>query len=123
MAYPFYAGQTFNYQGSLTFFFNAKSAISGDSTQQPDYSQWAINAWLYDQTGEILIATIPVANVSNTLVPASNGLYTMSVPASVTAQWPIGKAQLIVQVTTDSGAVIPTAPQWLRIKALPGINQ
>lgn len=123
MAYSFYVGTTFNYMGNLQLIGPQAGGTAGINKNQPDFSQWAVSAALYDQAGEKLIETIAVSNNSTPALPSSNGLFLLTASASQTASWPIGKAQLILQVTTDTGTVLRTDPVWLRIQASPGVQQ
>ena len=123
MAYSFYVGTTFNYAGTLQLIGPTGGGTAGINKNQPDFSQWAVSAALYDQAGDTLIETIAVANNSIPALPSSNGLFLLTASASQTASWPIGKAQLILQVTTDTGTVLRTDPVWLRIQASPGVQQ
>jgi len=119
MAFKFYQGQTFNGAGCLAFTGPVASGTSGVNGNQPDFSQWALTASLYDQTGDTQIYSFTVLNQSNTAVPNTNGLYTVTAPSGDTAQWPIGKAQFILLATAPDGSVIPSDPVWYRITASP----
>lgn len=113
MAYNFFAGATFNYAGTLQ--------LKGEylNGTQPDYGKWTVSASIYDQTGMVQIAVLSVTNLYNPALPATNGLYQVNAPASQTATWPIGKAQLNLQVITDTGSVQFADPIWLRIQSIP----
>jgi hypothetical protein len=119
MAYPFYAGSTFNYAGTLQLSGATPGGSSGVNSNQPDFSQWAVSAGLYDQAGENLIGAISVVNNSIPTLPSSNGLFLLNAPSTETVTWPIGKAQLIMQVITNTGTVINSDPVWMRIQANP----
>lgn len=119
MAYDFYAGSTFNFAGTLQLVGETADGTSGTNGNQPDFSQVAVTAGMYDQTGETLLGAITVLNNSVPSSPQSNGLFVLSVSADDTAAWPLGKAQLILQVIMQDGSKLLSDPIWFRIKASP----
>jgi hypothetical protein len=105
MAINFYSGQTFNGAGCLAYSGNPVPGYYGTSGlngNQPDFSQWIITAGLYDQSGNLLYS-FQVTNLANIAYPATNGTYTVFAPSGDTAQWPVGKAQVLVQATSSGG--------------------
>ncbi|MFP4831859.1 hypothetical protein [Paraburkholderia sp. BR10879] len=119
MAYDFYAGSTFNFAGSMQLVGETTGGTSGVNGNQPDFSQIAVTAGVYDQTGDKLLGAITVLNISIPSNPESNGLFVLSASATETATWPVGKAQLILQVILQDGSKLFSDPIWLRIKASP----
>lgn len=123
MPFDHYVGTTFHYAGTLQLTGETPYGTAGVNKNQPDFSQWSVNAWLYDQAGEKQVGSITVTNNSNPALPASNGLYQLYASAAETATWPIGKTQLVLQVTTDVGDVKRPKPIFCRVLASPGVGQ
>jgi hypothetical protein len=119
MSNNFYAGASFNYAGNLQLIGPTPGGTSGINGDQPDFSQWTVNASFYDPTGETLICTLAVTNNSSPSIPATNGNFQITASPEQTALWPSGKVQLVLQVITDAGAVIYADPIWFRIKTIP----
>jgi hypothetical protein len=119
MSNNFYAGASFNYTGSLQLSGPTQAGTSGVNGDQPDFSQWTVNASFYDPTGETQICILTVTNNSSDAIPATNGNFQLTATPTQTALWPAGKVQLVVQVVTDTGAVIYADPIWFRIKTIP----
>lgn len=115
----FYAGATFNYVGTLQLKGPQTGGTFGVNGDQPDFSQWTVNANVYDQTGDTLIATLSVTNNSSPALPATNGSFQLTATAAQTALWPIGKAQIVLQVITNTSTVLYADPMWFRIKTTP----
>ncbi|MBU9639580.1 MULTISPECIES: hypothetical protein [Burkholderia cepacia complex] len=118
MAYDFYAGSSFNFVGTLQLSGDVVGGTSGVNKNQPDFSQWAITAAMYDPSGEINYGAIAVANLSGS-DPTTNGLYNLSATGAQTSTWPIGKAQLALKVIAADGSIMFADPIWFRIKASP----
>ncbi|MGY6156646.1 hypothetical protein [Paraburkholderia graminis] len=122
MAYDFFAGDGFNYIGTLAFFDDELGAASLDPAQQPDYSQWAVAAGLYTQDGQTQVGTLTVTNNSVITDATSNGKYTVNASSQETTKWPAGKVQLLVRAWPPHGDPITADPIWIRVKANPAVN-
>ncbi|MBU9472085.1 hypothetical protein [Burkholderia multivorans] len=118
MAYDFYSGATFNFTGTLQLSGNVVGGTSGINGNQPDFSQWAITAAMFDPTGEINYGSIAVTNLSGGSA-ATNGMYELNATSTQTSTWPTGKAQLTLKVIAADGSVMYADPIWFRIKASP----
>ncbi|MEZ0602969.1 hypothetical protein ACAX43_12560 [Paraburkholderia sp. IW21] len=115
----FYAGATFNYAGTLQLKGPNPGGAYGVNGDQPDYSQWTVTANLFDPTGDTLIGSLAVTNNSTPTLPSTNGNFQLTATAAQTALWPVGKAQLVLKVSTDIGTVLYADPIWFRIKPIP----
>jgi hypothetical protein len=119
MAYDFYAGTTFNYSGTLALEGGVPSGTFGVNADQPDFSLWAIQVGLFDAEGVTQIGSFQVTNLSNPLVPDTNGLFQITATASATAAWPVGKAQFWISAIGPDSTTLSCSPFWYRIKANP----
>lgn len=118
MAYDFFQGSTFNFAGTLQLTGAVVGGTSGVNKNQPDFSQWAITAAMYDPEGVTNYGSIAVTNLSGG-DPTTNGLYNLTATSSQTSTWPVGKAQLTLKVTAADGSIMYADPIWFRIKATP----
>jgi hypothetical protein len=118
VAYDFYQGATFNFTGTLQLTGDVIGGTSGVNGNQPDFSQWAITAAMFDQEGVKTYGAINVTNLSGGS-SATNGMYSLTATTTQTSAWPVGKAQLALKVIAADGSVMYADPIWFRIKASP----
>ncbi|SAK46429.1 hypothetical protein AWB76_00911 [Caballeronia temeraria] len=91
----------------------------GPNGNQPDWSQWNIQAALFDSDAENQIGSFTVTNLSDPTVPDTNGLYQITASAGDTAKWPVGKAQFWISAQGPNGVTITDQPFWMRLRANP----
>ncbi|MCI1046951.1 hypothetical protein [Caballeronia zhejiangensis] len=118
MAVNFFAGDSFNYTGFLNL-DGVAGGTFGVAGNQPDYSQWSIQCGLFNEGATTQVGFFTVTNLSDPNVPATNGLYQLSAPASATALWPVGKAEFWITARGPDGTTISANPWWYSIKANP----
>jgi hypothetical protein len=99
----------------LTVYIGATLQLGGALQKDggaADFSGWAFDAKLYDQSGTTLIA-----NLSSSWLDVTQGLLMLS--ASSTDNWPACKARIDVRLTTPTGDPILGPPTYLRIAQSP----
>jgi hypothetical protein len=119
VAVDFYAGTTFNYSGTLALEGGVAGGTFGVNADQPDFSQWNVQAGLFDSEGVTQIGTFQITNLSNPSVPDTNGLFQITASATATASWTVGKAAFWISAIGPDGTTLSVNPFWFRIKANP----